>query len=76
MACQLLRCGVRFRLIDKQKDRAHESRAFAIKAKSMEIFQNSGFSDKFLKLARSKIDFAFFINGKKQLELKFQHFQH
>jgi 2-polyprenyl-6-methoxyphenol hydroxylase-like FAD-dependent oxidoreductase len=76
MACQLLRFGVKFRILDKQKDRAHESRAFAIQAKSMEIFQNLGLAEEFLKLARSNIDFAFFINGKKQIEINFQHFQH
>lgn len=76
MACHLLRYDVKFKIIDKQKDRAHESRAFAIQAKSMEIFQSLGIAEEFLKLARSNVDFAFFINGKKQIEIKFQHFQH
>lgn len=76
MACQLWRCGVKLRILDKQQDRAHESRAFAIQAKSMEIFQNLGIAEEFLKLARSNVDFAFFINGKKQIEINFQHFQH
>lgn len=76
MACHLLRYGVKFRIFDKQKDRALESRAFAIQAKSMEIFQNLGIAEEFLKLARSNVDFAFFINGKKQIEVKFKHFKH
>lgn len=76
MACQLLRFGLKFRIIDKQKDRVYESRAFGIQAKSMEIFQNLGFVNEFLKLSRSKVDIEFFINGKKQIEVKFQHFQH
>ncbi len=76
MACQLLRLGIRFRIIDKQKNRAQESRAFAIQAKSMEIFQNLGLSSEFLQAARSGIDFAFFINGKKQSEIKFENFSH
>ncbi len=76
MACYLLRYGVKFRIIDKQKDRAHESRAFAIQAKSMEIFQNLGIVEEFLKLARSNVDFAFYINGKKQIEIRFKHFKH
>lgn len=74
MACQLLKLGVSFRIIDKQKDRAHESRAFAIQAKSMEIFQNLGLATEFLKVTRSGIDFAFFINGKKQVEVNFDKF--
>ncbi|WP_126322175.1 FAD-dependent monooxygenase [Candidatus Rickettsiella viridis] len=60
MACQLLRFGINFRIIDKQKDRALESRAFAIQAKSMEIFQNLGISAEFLKVARTGMEFAFF----------------
>lgn len=76
MACQLLRYDVKFRILDKQQDRAHESRAFAIQAKSMEIFQNLGVVDEFLKLARSNVDFAFFLNGKKKIEIKFKHFKH
>ncbi|MDQ8039202.1 MAG: FAD-dependent monooxygenase [Rickettsiella sp.] len=71
MACQLLKLGVNFRIIDKQKVCARESRAFAIQAKSMEIFQNLGLSTEFLKVTRSDIDFAFFINGKKQVEVNF-----
>lgn len=50
MAYQLLRYGVKFRIFDKQKDRTHESRAFGIQAKSMEIFQNLGLANEFLKL--------------------------
>ena len=76
MACQLLRLGIRFRILDKQPDRAHESRAFAIQAKSMEIFQNLGLSSEFLKVARSSIDFVFFMHGKKQVEVKFSDFSH
>src|SRR5579862_9129504 len=76
MACQLLRFGIRFRIIDKQKDRAHESRAFAIQAKSMEILQNLGLADEFLRIARVGIDFAFFINGKKQVTANFKEFPH
>lgn len=49
MACQLLRFGVSFRIIDQQADRTYESRAFGIQAKSMEIFQNLGIVDEFLK---------------------------
>ena len=74
MACQLLRFGINFRIIDKQKDRALESRAFAIQAKSMEIFQNLGISSEFLKVARMGMEFGFFINGKEQVALNFTKF--
>ncbi|MES2141279.1 MAG: FAD-dependent monooxygenase [Pseudomonadota bacterium] len=75
MASQLLRLGVRFRIIDKQKDRTHESRAFAIQAKSMEIFQNLGLASEFLKVAHTGMDFVFFINGRKQTEICFKKFK-
>lgn len=71
MACQLLRFNIPFRIIDKQADRAHESRAFGIQAKSMEIFQNLGVLSQFLEAGLSGIELNFFINGKKKAEVKF-----
>jgi 2-polyprenyl-6-methoxyphenol hydroxylase-like FAD-dependent oxidoreductase len=71
MACQLLRFGVSFKIIDKQAERTNESRAFGIQAKSIEIFDNLGIADEFLKMA-IKVDFVnFFINGRHKLQLKF-----
>jgi 2-polyprenyl-6-methoxyphenol hydroxylase-like FAD-dependent oxidoreductase len=69
LACQLRRFGVSFKIIDKQADRAHESRAFGIQAKSMEIFQNLGIVDNFLKKAFHHIEPCFFVNGKLKLKL-------
>ncbi len=71
MASQLLRFGIRFRIIDKQADRAHESRAFAIQAKSMEILQNLGLVSEFLKVARPGVEVAFYASGKKIVTFKF-----
>lgn len=75
MACQLVRYGIKFRIIDKENDRARESRAFAIQARSMEIFQVLGFADEFIKLARAEMDFVFFIHGKQQVEINFSQFE-
>jgi 2-polyprenyl-6-methoxyphenol hydroxylase-like FAD-dependent oxidoreductase len=41
LAAQLARFSVRFRLIDKQFDRAQESRALAVQARSLEVFKHS-----------------------------------
>jgi 2-polyprenyl-6-methoxyphenol hydroxylase-like FAD-dependent oxidoreductase len=37
LASQLARFGVSFRIIDKQLDRAHESRALGVQARTLEI---------------------------------------
>ncbi len=70
MACQLLRFGVSFRIIDKQADRSQESRAFGIQAKSMEIFQNLGIVDEFLEKSTQAAEINFFVNGKPKLNLQ------
>ena len=73
LGCQLLRFGIAFRLIDKQADRAHESRAFGIQAKSMEIFQNLGISDEFVKRANQVKEINFFVSGELKLRLELDH---
>ena len=45
LACQLVRFGVRFRIIDKQADRARESRALAVQARSLEVLQSVGLGE-------------------------------
>jgi 2-polyprenyl-6-methoxyphenol hydroxylase-like FAD-dependent oxidoreductase len=42
LAGQLARFNVRFRIIDKARDRAHESRALAVQARSLEVLQCLG----------------------------------
>lgn len=45
LACQLVRFGVRCRIIDKQTDRTRESRALAVQARSLEVLQALGLGD-------------------------------
>ena len=45
LAAQLRSFGVPFRLIDKNVDRAHESRALAVQARTVEIFDSLGIGD-------------------------------
>jgi 2-polyprenyl-6-methoxyphenol hydroxylase-like FAD-dependent oxidoreductase len=45
LACQLARFGARFRIIDKQPDRARESRALGVQARSLEILQVLGLGE-------------------------------
>jgi hypothetical protein len=42
LAGQLACFNVRFRIIDKARDRAHESRALAVQARSLEVLQSLG----------------------------------
>ena len=48
VAALLLRCGVRPRILDKSPGPAKESRAFAVQARSLELFQSIGLADRFL----------------------------
>jgi 2-polyprenyl-6-methoxyphenol hydroxylase-like FAD-dependent oxidoreductase len=45
LAGQLARFNVRFRIIDKARDRAHESRALAVQARSLEVLQCLGLGE-------------------------------
>ena len=45
LACQLARFGVPFRIIDKQPDRARESRALGVQARSLEVLQALGLGE-------------------------------
>ena len=45
LASQLARFGIRFRIIDKQLDRAHESRALGVQARTLEILQTLGLGE-------------------------------
>lgn len=53
LAAQLVRFGVRFRIVDKQIDRAHESRALAVQARSLEVLQTVGLGDELVSRGRT-----------------------
>lgn len=48
MACELLRHGVRCRIIDKAAEPVQTSRALGIQARSLEVFENMGVIDRVL----------------------------
>lgn len=75
MACQLSRWGISTKIIDQQSERANESRAFGIQAKSMEIFQNLGIVEQFLESAQVAREAYFFWRGKPKFRLNFKQFQ-
>lgn len=45
LAAQLDSFGIRFRIVDQSLDRAHESRALGVQARSLELFQSVGVAD-------------------------------
>jgi 2-polyprenyl-6-methoxyphenol hydroxylase-like FAD-dependent oxidoreductase len=53
LAAQLQRFGIRFRVIDRLVDRGRESRALAIQARSLEIFQSLGIAEALVCRGRS-----------------------
>lgn len=73
MACQLQRFNIPFRIIDNNPDRMHESRAFGIQARTMEIFQNLGLADEFLKRAEAGLHARLYIKGKERLTINFKN---
>jgi 2-polyprenyl-6-methoxyphenol hydroxylase-like FAD-dependent oxidoreductase len=71
MACQLARYGIGFRIIDDQPDRAYESRAIGLQARSLEIFDQLGLAEEFLSRARAAEPVVAHVNGRRIAELHF-----
>lgn len=71
MASLLARAGISFRIIDRQKDRAQESRALVVHAKTMELFQNLGLDQQFLKVGKKSIGLGLFVDGEAKLKIDF-----
>ncbi|WP_157944619.1 FAD-dependent monooxygenase [Mangrovicella endophytica] len=66
MAAYLLaRCGVSLRIVDRNAAPAQESRAFAVSARSLELFANLGLVDRVLSQGTINERIDFFISGKR-----------
>src|SRR5436305_5138523 len=62
-AALLCRCGVSVRILDKSQQQAHESRAFGVHARSMELFLNMGLDDEFLNRGLIATGMQVFVDG-------------
>jgi 2-polyprenyl-6-methoxyphenol hydroxylase-like FAD-dependent oxidoreductase len=72
MAAGLLaRCGVRVRIFDKTDQQAHESRAFGVHAKTLELMLNVGLVDEFMNHGLIASGVQFFVDGRRAAELNF-----
>ncbi|MEV4314775.1 FAD-dependent monooxygenase [Actinocrispum sp. NPDC049592] len=64
MAALLVRQGVRVRVVDANTGPATESRAFAVQARTVELFRNLGLADELLRLGVVTTGIRFHIKGK------------
>ncbi len=72
MAAGLLaRCGIRVRILDKSEQQAHESRAFGVQARSLELFLNIGLAEKLLDRGLIAGGAQIYLDGKQVSELNF-----
>ncbi len=68
MACQFLRFGVRFRLLDQRASRVYDSRAFILQPRSLEVLQSLGLDDDVLELAQSDGHLKLFLENEKVID--------
>lgn len=68
VACQLVRQGISFRLIDKNPGATTQSRALVLHARSMEIFQQMGIVEKILAVGEVCHGMTWMFNGKEAAE--------
>ena len=70
MAATLLRrCGVSVRLLDKSARQAHESRAFAVHARSLELLRSIGLGDAFMERGLIASGAQVFVGGRQVAEI-------
>lgn len=69
MACELLRRGVRVRLIDKLTTASDKSRALVVQARSLEVFKNMGVADEFVASGMRTVKIEFYVDGRQRGQL-------
>jgi 2-polyprenyl-6-methoxyphenol hydroxylase-like FAD-dependent oxidoreductase len=67
-ALLLHRSGIQIRILDKNDQQAHESRAFALQARSLELLLNLGIVDAFIEQATITPGMQIYVNGHKAAE--------
>jgi 2-polyprenyl-6-methoxyphenol hydroxylase-like FAD-dependent oxidoreductase len=67
----LARCGVRVRIFDKTDQQAHESRAFGVQPKSLELMLNIGLAEEFMDRGLMASGAQFFVDGRRAAEINF-----
>ena len=68
LAAQLQSFGVAFRIIDKNADRAHESRALAVQARTVEILETIGVGQELVSRGNPSVRLALQKRGRERVE--------
>ena len=69
LAAELRSFGVRFRIIDRLTDRARESRALAVQARSLELLQTLGLGEALVARGNPSATLALHLDGRRVAEL-------
>jgi 2-polyprenyl-6-methoxyphenol hydroxylase-like FAD-dependent oxidoreductase len=69
MAAQLLRYGIDFVIIEKNRKTTHLSKAVVVQARTLEIFQEFGIAQKAIETGRITTAFSMYYNGVKRATL-------
>ncbi len=70
-AALLARSGVRVRILDKNPDQAHESRALVVQPRTLEIFLALGLADELLRRGKPITSARLFVDGETKAEVHF-----
>ena len=73
MACELLRHGVRCRILDQQSAPVQTSRALAVQARTLEVFENMGVIDRILAVGTKARGLTIYDGDKILLHMSLQH---
>jgi 2-polyprenyl-6-methoxyphenol hydroxylase-like FAD-dependent oxidoreductase len=71
LAASLKSFGIRTRVVDRLIDRAHESRALVVHARSLEIFRDLGISERLVRRGNTSTRIALHISAKRELAIPF-----
>ncbi|MEQ1605949.1 MAG: FAD-dependent monooxygenase [Pyrinomonadaceae bacterium] len=72
LACQLIRYGVDFVIIDKKETTTPFSKAIGVQARTLEIYEQIGLADKLISLGAKAGGAKLFVDGEQRGEIDFQ----
>src|SRR5688500_18246219 len=70
LACQLIRYGVDFTIIDKKETTTPHSKAIGVQARTLEIYEQIGLADKLIALGAKAERARLFVGGKLRGEIE------
>ena len=72
LACQLIRYGVDFVIIDKKETTTPHSKAIGVQARTLEIYEQVGLADKLVSLGAKAEGARLFVGGEQRGEIDFR----